>query len=79
MARPVVDQTSLTGVYDFTLKLDTLEGISSSDPDFKAKTSDWSSSSIFADIQKQLGLQLVSGKSPVNYLVIDHVEKTSEN
>jgi uncharacterized protein (TIGR03435 family) len=79
MGRPVVDPTSLTGVYDFTLKLDTLEGISTADPDFKAKVSDWSSSSIFSDIQKQLGLQLVSGKSSVDYLVIDHVERPSED
>jgi uncharacterized protein (TIGR03435 family) len=41
--------------------------------------SDWSSSSIFSDIQKQLGLQLISGKAPGDYLVIDHVEKPSEN
>lgn len=79
MGRPVVDQTSLAGVYDFSLKLDTLEGIASSDPDFKVKLSDWSSSSIFSDIQKELGLRLVPGKSPVDYLVIGHIEKPSEN
>jgi uncharacterized protein (TIGR03435 family) len=79
MGRPVVDQTGLTGIYDFTLKLDTLEGISSSDPGFKARNSDWSTSSVFTDVQKQLGLQLVSAKSPVDYLVIDHIERPSEN
>jgi len=78
MARPVVDQTNLNGVYDFTLKLDT-QGISSPDPDLQTKTSDWSYSSVFTDIQKQLGLQLVSGKAPVDYLVIDRVESPSEN
>ena len=79
MGRPVVDQTGLSGLYDFTLRLDTLEGLSTSDPDFKIKFSDWSSSSIFSDIQKQLGLQLVPGKEPVDYLVIDHVEPPTEN
>jgi len=79
MGRPVLDQTGLTGVYDFTLRLDTLEGVSSSDPELKAKISDWSSSSIFSDIQKQLGLQLLSGKAPVDYLVIDHVARPTEN
>jgi bla regulator protein BlaR1 len=79
MGRPVLDQTALAGIYNFTLKLDTMEAISSSDPDFKSKMLDWSSSSIFSDIQKQLGLQLVSGKALVDYLVIDHVEKPSEN
>lgn len=79
MGRPVIDQTGLAGFYNFSLRLDTLEGLSSSDPDFKIKFSDWSSSSIFSDIQKQLGLQLVSGKAAVDYLVIDHVERPSQN
>jgi uncharacterized protein (TIGR03435 family) len=79
MGRPVVDQTGLMGLYNFTLRLDTLEGVSNSDAELKTRMSDWSSSSIFSDIQTQLGLQLVSGKEPVDYLVIDHVEKPSEN
>jgi hypothetical protein len=49
MGRPVIDQTSLAGIYNFTLRMDTLEGISSSDPDFKITISDWSFSSIFSD------------------------------
>ena len=79
MGRPVVDETRLTGIYNFTLKLDVFEGVSSSDPDLKTKMADWSSSSIFSDIQRQLGLQLVPSKAPVDYLVIDHVEQPSEN
>jgi uncharacterized protein (TIGR03435 family) len=80
MGRPVVDETGLTGIYNFTLKLDILEDVSSSKPDLnKTKIADWSSSSIFSDIQKQLGLQLVSAKAPVDYLVIDHVEQPAEN
>jgi len=39
----------------------------------------WSSSSIFSDIQKQLGLKLEADKAAVDHLVIDHVEKPSEN
>ena len=79
MGRPVVDETRLTGIYNFTLKLDVFEGVSSSDPDLKTKMTDWSSSSIFSDIERQLGLQLVPSKAPVDYLVIDHVEQPSEN
>ena len=79
MGRPALDQTGLTELYNFVLRLDTLEGLSSSEADFKTKMSDWSSSSIFFDIQKQLGLQLISGKAPVEYLVIDPVERPSEN
>ena len=34
--------------------------------------------SIFTAIQEQLGLRLRSQKAPVEFLVIDHVEKPSE-
>jgi uncharacterized protein (TIGR03435 family) len=79
MGRPVVDLTGLKGSYDFTLRLDVLEGVSTSDPDYKLKVVDWSSSSIYSDIQKQLGLRLEADKAPVDYLVIDHVEKPDAN
>jgi uncharacterized protein (TIGR03435 family) len=35
--------------------------------------------SIFAAIQETLGLRLVAGKEPIDVLVIDDVEKPSEN
>jgi uncharacterized protein (TIGR03435 family) len=35
--------------------------------------------SLFTAIQEQLGLKLESQKAPVEILVIDHVEKPSEN
>jgi uncharacterized protein (TIGR03435 family) len=75
MGRPVVDQTGLKGSYDFTLKV---EGADKTAPD-KAALADWFSSSVFTDIQKQLGLELQADKAPVDYLVIDHVEQPSEN
>jgi len=79
MGRPVVDLTGLKGSYDFTLRLDVLEGVSTSEPDYKSKVSDWSSSSIYSDIQKQLGLRLEADKAPVDYLVLDHVEQPDAN
>lgn len=46
-------------------------------PDFSPAGS--SGPSIFKAIQEQLGLKLESQKGPVETLVIDHVEKPSEN
>ncbi|MGD0445839.1 MAG: TIGR03435 family protein [Edaphobacter sp.] len=65
--RLVVDKTSLAGDYDFTLNW-------SSPTD-----SDGTGASIFTAIQEQLGLKLESTKGPVEVLVIDHIERPSEN
>jgi uncharacterized protein (TIGR03435 family) len=78
MGRPVVDLTGLQGSYDFTLRLDT-ERMAGDDPGAKTNMSDWSLSSIFTDIEKQLGLRLESDKAPVETLAIDHAERPSEN
>lgn len=34
---------------------------------------------LFTGLQEQLGLRLLSAKGPVEALVIDHIEKPSEN
>jgi uncharacterized protein (TIGR03435 family) len=66
----VRDKTGLTGNYDFTLRWT---------PDEKqpAMLEGSSGASLFAVLEKQLGLKLESPNGPV--LVIDHVEKPSEN
>jgi bla regulator protein BlaR1 len=80
MGRPVLDLTGLKDSYDFTLRLNLMEGLASDDPQLKTKIlSDWSTSSIFADIQQQLGLQLIADRAPVDYLVVDHLEKPDAN
>jgi len=64
----VLDRTGLPGLYDFNLQW------SGSD---KQSESDWPS--IFTALQGQLGLKLQPIKGPVPYLVIDHIERPSEN
>ena len=87
LGRPVVDKTGLAGQYDFTLKWTPDQGRS---PMFKGTESGQQSAdgtpspesagpSLFTVIQEQLGLKLESQKAPVGILVIDHVEKPSEN
>jgi uncharacterized protein (TIGR03435 family) len=78
--RPVVDQTGLQGRYDFTLSWTPDEfqfgglGVKPPPPSDTAANPD-----LFTAIQQQLGLKLESTKAPAEVLVIDHVEKPSEN
>jgi uncharacterized protein (TIGR03435 family) len=69
--RPVVDKTGLTGDYDLTL------------PDLKspsmAPSPDTADESIFTVLPDALGLRLESAKGQVDTLVIDRVERPSEN
>jgi uncharacterized protein (TIGR03435 family) len=44
-----------------------------------AAMNDWTTSSIVTDLPKQLGLKLDAAKGPIDNLVIDHVEKPTEN
>jgi uncharacterized protein (TIGR03435 family) len=65
----VENKTGLTGAYDFTLQY------SASDP----PPPDSTAPSIYTALEEQLGLKLESTREPVQVLVIDHVERPSEN
>ena len=70
---PVVDETSLKGVYNFHLRWQSEEeGQASGLHDQGLPT-------IYAALPEQLGLKLESGRGPVNVLVIDDIEQPSEN
>jgi uncharacterized protein (TIGR03435 family) len=79
--RPVVDQTGLAGKFDFTLNWTPDEsqfggmGIKVPPLDDKADALP----SLFTAVQEQMGMKLEATKAPVDVLVIDHVEKPSEN
>ena len=73
--RPVVDETGLTGNYDFLLEFtpDLPPGVTPP-PDFDA------SGPTFLDaLTEQTGLKLVSQKGPVDVIIVDHVERPTEN
>ena len=65
--RPVVDQTGLTGRFDFRLTWTPDET-----PPPATESAD-APPDIFTAIQEKLGLKLVSTKAPVNVLVIDRI------
>jgi uncharacterized protein (TIGR03435 family) len=74
--RPVIDKTGITGAFDFRLEF----AIDESTPGVRPTPSDNTPApSIFTAIQEQLGLKLESAKGPGEFLVVDHVERPSEN
>jgi uncharacterized protein (TIGR03435 family) len=81
--RPVVDKTGLTGRFNLHLEFAPLlppgpvmlNGQMVTLPPQPAD----SGPSIFTAIQKQLGLKLTPGKAPIDVIVVDSIERPSEN
>lgn len=69
--RPVVDQTGLTGRYDFTLKWTPDASPAKDTPDAPPD--------LYTALKEQLGLKLVSAKAATKVLVIERVESPSAN
>ena len=69
VGRPVVDESKLSGMFDFTLewRMEFNAPTDASGPDFRGALKD------------QLGLKLEPKQAPVELLVIDHVERPSAN
>ncbi|HEY7389077.1 MAG TPA: TIGR03435 family protein [Bryobacteraceae bacterium] len=70
--RPVVDLTGLNGFYDFTLEW-------SPDLPAGADNLDADAPSLFTALRQQLGLKLDSERGLVPVMVIDHIEKPSQD
>jgi len=80
-----IDKTGIAGTFDFHLEFapdettpgpipgkdDNRNGPAASDP--------IGGTSIFTALQEQLGLKLEAAKGPGDFLVIDHIERPSEN
>lgn len=85
VGRPVLDRTGLKGNYDFKLDWTPEPGqgggpFGTPPPGVDAPPPpDPNGPSLFTAIQEQLGLRLESQKGPVDMIVIDSVEKASEN
>jgi bla regulator protein blaR1 len=85
LGRPVLDGTGLTGRYDFSLQWTPAPSEGGGEAFGLAPRAepphpgDSNGPSIFTALEEQLGLKLKSGKGPVEIMVIDHVERPSEN
>lgn len=85
LGRQVLDKSGLPGMFDVRLEFtpdNSLPGLAgrggTEEPGTPPPSGDGSGVSIFNALQ-QLGLKLEAGKGPVEILVIDHVERPSEN
>jgi uncharacterized protein (TIGR03435 family) len=67
--RSVVDRTGLKGVYEFNLQFDPNPNLLAHGdlPD------------VFVAVEEQLGLKLKERKEPFDMIVVDHIEKPSQN
>ncbi len=68
--KPVVNETGLTGRYDFKLRWLPNE-LQNTDAD--------APTSVFTAVQEQLGLKLEVKHGPVDVLILDHVNRPTEN
>jgi uncharacterized protein (TIGR03435 family) len=80
LRRTVVDQTGLDGVFDFKLDLALAGSAPTAGGNPSAPNDEMDGpSALVAGLQDQLGLKLERTKSQAAILVVDHVEKPSEN
>jgi len=69
VGRKIIDKTGLTAKYEVNLTWAWNDDPGSGD----------SGPSIFTALQEQLGLKLEPAKAPIDVIVIDHIERPSEN
>jgi uncharacterized protein (TIGR03435 family) len=85
LRQPVIDRTGSTGLFDFRLEfsrdlgLDLGGGKKGGGGGNIAPRVEAAGPSLPAALESQLGLKMAPAKGPVEFLVIDHVERPSEN
>jgi len=81
LGRTVLDRSDLKGQYDIKLEFTPEDGPAHGPGDGPeaAPPPDTTGPSIFTALQEQLGLKLETSKGPVPIIIIDRVEKPTEN
>jgi len=77
MDRPAINRTGLPGSFDFTLEW--VPDQDSASPTPAVNPDDSVAPTFVTALREQLGLKLESGKASMPTLVIDHIERPSEN
>jgi uncharacterized protein (TIGR03435 family) len=80
--RTVVDDTALTGEYDFKLEWTPDSGpppVTGESTGGRELSAAADGPSLFTAIQEQLGLKLVTRRAPVEFFIVDRAEKPGEN
>jgi len=73
MGRPVLDQTKIEGTYDILLAFDVYELRGETPPP------DYNKPNVFIGIREQLGLRLEAQKTSFPVIVIEDIQRPSEN
>jgi uncharacterized protein (TIGR03435 family) len=77
--RPVVDQTGVTGRFDFQVTFTPDESEFNGHPPRAPSDAADAAPGLFDAIQQQIGLKLSAEKAAVDVIAIDHVDKPSAN
>jgi uncharacterized protein (TIGR03435 family) len=76
--RPVINQTGLSGLYDFTLRW-TRQSLAVTPQPGSSDAADSDAPPIFTALPNQLGLRLKSTKAGVEVILIDHTDPPTDN
>ena len=77
--RPVIDKTGLTGKYDIHLEFAPPDEVRANQLAAGHDPGEPTAPELSTALQEQLGLKLEPAKGPGEFLVIDHVERPTEN
>jgi len=69
VGRPVLDQTGIPGLFDFSLKF------GETGDEMKRALNEGDGAALFTLVQEQLGLKIEGRRAPVDILVVDHVDR----